>query len=205
MLKRTSIATIIALFIVIAISGLGFERNVYRYEDGKPREDYIDNFINDSLLAGNNFIGGVSGAIDSINDIFGFVGKLPIIDQLVVRDEKDWSDVEVYELDYRRIENRYKTDLDVLPPEEYVEIGDQLLVRIFCADYDIWHPHRSFYRIWYYDDTGYWTDRKCYERAMYKRDFLGVIGKQIRKVSTKKYLGIAPMGYVEYEKIEWIK
>jgi hypothetical protein len=205
MLKRTSVATIIALFIVIAISGLSFDRTIYRNADGQPKEDYIDNFINDSLLAGNNFIGGISGAIGSVNDIFHFVGKLPIISQLVAKDEKDWSSVEVYDLDYRRIENRYLTDLDVLPPEEYVEVGDQLLVRIFCADYDIWHPHRSFYRIWEYGPEGYRTNYKCYERAMYKRDFLGVIGKQIRKVSTKRYLGIAPMGYVEYEKIEWMK
>ena len=205
MLKRTSIATIIALFIVIAISGLSFDRNVYRNEDGKPKEDYIDNFINDSLLAGNNFIGGVSGAIDSVNDIFHFVGKLPVINQLVKKDEKDWSSVEVYEIDYRRIEDRYLIDLDVLPPVEYANVGDEFIVRIFCADYDVWHPHRSFYRIWYYDETGYLTDRKCYERAMYKREVLGVIGKKVRRVSTKKYLGIAPMGYVEYEKIEWIK
>lgn len=205
MLKRTSVATIIALFIVIAISGLSFERNVYRYEDGRPKDEYIDSFVNDSLDAGNNFIGGISGAIGSVNDIFHFVGGLPIIKDLVSREEKDWSSVEVYDLDYRKIENRYKTDLDVLPPEEYVELGDELIVRIYCSDYDIWHPHRSFYRIWYYDETGYWTDRKCYERAMYKREVLGVIGKQIRRVSTRRYLGIAQMGYVEYEKIEFVK
>ena len=205
MLKRTSVAVIIALLLVISISGLYYERSAYRYDDGRPKDDYIDNFVDDSLLAGNNFIGGISGAIDSVNDIFHFVGKLPIINQLLVKDEKDWSSVEVYEIDYRRIENRYLTDLDVLPPVEYANVGDELIVRIYCADYDIWHPHRSFHRIWYYDENGYWTDYKCYERAMYKRDILGVIGKQVRKVSTKKYLGIAPMGYVEYEKIEWIK
>jgi len=205
MLKRTSIATIIALFIVIAISGLSFDRNVYRNEDGKPKEDYIDNFINDSLLAGNNFIGGISGAIDSVNDIFHFVGKLPVINQLVKKDEKDWSSVEVYEIDYRRMEDRYLIDLDVLPPEEYVEVGDQLIVRIFCADYDIWHPHRSFYRIWYYGSSGYYTDFKCYERAMYKREVLGVIGKKVRRVSKGGYLGIVQQGYVKYEEIEFIK
>jgi hypothetical protein len=145
--------------------------------------------------------------MQTMQDIFGFVGGLPIIKDLVSRDEKDWSVVEVYEIDYRKEKNRYKTDLDVLPPEEYVELGDELIVRIICADYDIWHPHRAFYRVWYYDESGYWTDYKCYSNGMYKRKniFTFFTGEYIRKADMGKYLGICPLGYVEYEKIEWIK
>ena len=97
--------------------------------------------------------------------------------------------------------------MDVLPPEEYVEIGDELIVRIYCADYTIWKPHRSFCRVWYYDETGYWTDYRCFDGAMYKRKniFTFFTGEYIRKADTGKYLGICPLGYVEYEKIDWIK
>jgi len=207
MLKRTSVATIIALLLVISISGLYYERSAYRYNDGRPKDDYIDNFVDASLVAGNNFINGISGTMQTMQDIFGFVGGLPIIQDLVGREEKDWSAVEVYEIDYRKERNRYLTDLDVLPPEEYVEIGDELIVRIYCADYTIWKPHRSFCRVWYYDESGYWTDYKCYGNGMYKRKniFTFFTGEYIRKADTGKYLGICPLGYVEYEKIEWIK
>lgn len=207
MLKRTSIAVIIALFLVIGISGLYYERSVYRYVDGRPKEDYIDNFVDASLVAGSNFIGGMSETMQTMQDIFSFVGGLPVIKDLVSRDEKDWSKVEIYEIDYRKERNRYKTDLDVLPPEEYVEIYDQLIVKIICADYDFWHPHRVFYRVWYYGSSGYWTDYRCYASAMYKRKniFTFFTGEYIRKADVDKYLGVCMPGYVEYEKIEWIK
>lgn len=204
MLKKTSIAVFMALFIVIAISGLDYDRAVYRYEDGKPRDEFVDNFINDSVSAGDNFIGGVSSAMTTIHDIFGFVGKIPIIKELVfIEEQKDWTKVEIYELDYRKAINKNKTDLDVLPPEEFVKSGDQLIVKTICADYDIWHPHRVFYRIWQYGYDGYYTDRRCYARASYKREIIGIIGKKIRKVDKGKYLGAYPLGYVNYEEIDW--
>lgn len=194
-----------ALFIVIAISGLYYNRDAYRFADGKPKGEFVDNFVNESVNAGNTFIGGVSSAMTTIHDIFGFVGKIPIIKELVfVEEQKDWSVVEIYELDYRKAINRNKIDLDVLPPEEYVKNGEQLIVKTICADYDIWYPHRAFYRVWYYNEyDGYYTDRRCYARASYKREIIGIIGKKIRQVDKGKYLGSYPLGYVEYENIEW--
>ena len=91
MLKRTSVAVIIALLMVISISGLYYERSEYRYDDGRPKDDYIDNFVDDSLGAGTNFIGGMSATMQTMQDIFGFVKGLPIIKDLVSRDDKDWS------------------------------------------------------------------------------------------------------------------
>ena len=90
MLKRTSIAVIIALLLVISISGLYYERSAYRYDDGQPKDDYIDNFVDASLIAGNNFINGISGTMQTMQDIFGFVAGLPVIKDLVSRDENDW-------------------------------------------------------------------------------------------------------------------
>lgn len=204
MLKKTSIAVILALFIVLSLSGLYYDRNVYRYENGKPKDDFVDNFINNSVDAGNNFIGGVSSAMMTIQDVFGFVRKIPIVKELVIVDEsKDWNKVEVYELDYRKAANRNKTDLDVLPPEDYLTVGDELIVRIYCADYDIWHPERKFYRIWKYNENGLWSDNRCYIQAMYKREILGIIGKEVRKADKGKFLGMCPQGYVEYEAIKW--
>ena len=205
MFRRTSVAVIIALFMVISISGLYYERSVYRYDDGRPREDYIDNFVDDSLGAGNNFIGGISSTMQTMQDIFGFVGGLPVIKDLVSRDEKDWSKVEIYEIDYRKERNRYKTDLDVLPPEEFVEVGDELIVKIICADYDVldtYNVYRVFYRVWTYGNNGYYTDYKCYMGAIYKRD--GFLGKTIRKVKRGNYLGIHPLGYVTSEQLDWV-
>lgn len=203
MLKKTSIAVILALFIVLALSGLYYDRNVYRYENGKPKDDFIDNFVNDSVNAGNNFIGGVSSAMLTIQDVFGLVRKIPLVKELVIDEEKkNWNKVEIYELDYRKAVNRDKTDLDVLPPEDYLTVGDELIVLVYCADYTIWN-YRKFYRIWYYNENGLWTDNRCYATAMYKREILGVIGKEIRKVDKGKYLGMCPLGYVEYEAIKW--
>lgn len=203
MLKKTSIAVILALFIVLALSGLYYDKSIYRYSDGKPKDDFVENFINDSVDAGNNFIGGVSSAMLTIQDVFGLVRKIPIIKELViVEDAKDWSKVEIYELDYRKTANRDKTDLDVLPSVEHLSVGDELIVLVYCADYTIWN-YRRFYRIWYYDENGLWTDSRCYATVMYKRKILGVIGKEIRKVDKGKYLGMCPLGYVKYEKIKW--
>lgn len=200
MFKKTSIAVFIALFIVIAVSGLYYDRNKYRTAHGNPRggfDGYVDRFVNDSVLAGETFISGISTAMTSIEDIFGIARKIPIIKDLVyVKEETDWSSVQVYELDYRRSENRNKTDFDVLPPEEYVKKGDQLIVRTICAAYDIWHPH-VFYRVWFYDENGYWTDLKCYSKLTYKREILGVIGKPVRKVIRGMYLGRMRLGYCE--------
>ena len=204
MFRRTSVAVIIALLLVISISGLYFVRSDYRYNDGRPKEDYIDRFVDDSLIAGNNFVGGMSETMNTMQEIFGFIKELPIIKDLVSRDKKDWSEVEYYTLDYRKEVNRYKTDIDVLPPEEYANVGDEFIVKIICADYNIWQPARIFYRIWYYGENGYWTDYKCYHRAVYKtKSFFS--SERIRKVDAGQYKGICPLGYVEYKKIDWIK
>lgn len=208
MFRKTSIAVFIALFIVLAVSGLYYDQSVYRYADGKPKEEYIDNFVNDSVLAGENFIGGMSGAMTTISDIFGIVRKIPIVKELViVEEEKDWTKVEIYELDYRKAINRNKTDLDVLPPKEFVKYGDELIVKTYCADYDVYHPHRAFYRVWIFTTDGindyYYTDRRCYASATYQREIIQIIGKKIRKVNRGKYLGSYPLGYVNYEDVEW--
>ncbi len=209
MFRRISIAGFMALLIVLAISGLHYDRSVFRYADGKPREDFIDNFVNDSVMVGENYINGVSASMHNIYNIFGIVRKIPIIKDLIYIEEeegeKDWTKVETYELDYRKFTNRNKTDLDVLPSEEFVEIGDELIVKIICADYDVldtYNVYRVFYRIWTYGHDGYYTDYKCYMSAIYKRD--GFFGKIIRKVKRGAYLGMHPLGYVTSEELEWV-
>jgi len=211
MFRKISVAGFMALLIVLAVSGFYYDRAVYRFADGKPREDFVDNFVNDSVMVGESYINGVSSSINNIYNIFGIVRNIPIIKDLVyIEDEeeegqKDWTKVEVYELDYRKFTNRNKTDLDVLPPEEFVNVGDELIVKIICADYDVldtYNVWRVFYRVWTYGDNGYYTDYKCYMGAIYKRD--GFLGKTIRKVKRGNYLGIHPLGYVTSEQLDWV-
>ena len=208
-MKKISIAGFMALLIVLAMSGLHFDRSVFRYADGRPRADFIDNFVSDSVMVGENYINGVSVSMNKIYNIFGIVRKIPIIKDLVYIEEeeekeKNWEKIEVYELDYREIKNRNKTDLDILPPEEFVEVGDELIVRIIPADYDVLSDiYGGFYRIWFYGENGYYTDYKCYLNAIYKRD--GFLGKVIRKVKTGVYIGVYPLGYISYDDIDWKK
>lgn len=209
MFRKISIAGMMAFLIVLAISGLYYDRSVFRYADGKPREDFIDNFVNDSVMVGENYINGVSASMNNIYDILGIVRKIPIIKDLVYIEEeegeKDWTKVEIYELDYRKFTNRNKTDLDVLPPEEFVEVGDELIVKIICADYDVldtYNVYRVFYRVWTYGLDGYYTDYKCYMSVFYKRD--GLFGKIIRRVKRGAYLGMHFLGYVTSEELEWV-
>src|SRR5690554_3663490 len=102
MFRRISIAGFMALLIVLAISGLYYDRSVFRYADGKPREDFIDNFVNDSVMVGENYINGVSASMNNIYNIFGIVRKIPIIKDLVYFEEeekeKNWNKIEIYEL-----------------------------------------------------------------------------------------------------------
>lgn len=205
-MKKISIAGFMALLIVLVMSGLYYDRSVFRYMNGKPREDFIDNFVSDSVLVGENYINGVSASMNKIYNIFSVVRKIPIIKDLVYNEEeekeKNWNVIEVYELDYREFKNRNKTDLDILPPEQFVEVGDELIVRIIPAGYDVLRDmYGGFYRIWIYGENGYYTDYKCYLNAIYKRD--GLFGKMIRKVKTGVYIGVYPLGYILYEDINW--
>ena len=120
MFRKISVAGFMALLIVLAVSGFYYDRAVYRFADGKPREDFVDNFVNDSVMVGESYINGVSSSINNIYNIFGIVRNIPIIKDLVyIEDEeeegqKDWTKVEVYELDYRKFTNRNKIHLFLL-------------------------------------------------------------------------------------------
>lgn len=212
MFRRISVAGMMALLIVLAVSGFHYDRSVYRFADGRPKDDFVDNFVNDSVMVGENYINGVSASMNNIYNIFGVVRKIPIIKDLVNIDgieeegKRDWTKVEIYELDYRKFTNRNKTDLDVLPPEEFVEVGDELIVKIICADYDVldtYNVYRVFYRVWIYGLDGYYTDYKCYMSVFYKRD--GLFGKTTRRVKRGTYLGMHFLGYVTSDELEWVQ